>query len=56
MTSMLDERIIELCGKAVAATDPLEVAHAINELKAALGEHTRRLRHRIQAERERSVP
>jgi hypothetical protein len=55
MNPELDNRIKELCAKAVAATDALEAAQAIKELNAALGEHTRRVRARLKAERERSV-
>lgn len=56
MSKEANDRIMQLCAKAVAATDPSEVEKAIKELNNALSEHTRLVRQRIQAERERSAP
>jgi hypothetical protein len=40
----LDDRIRELCGKAIAADDPQELDCILAELNMALREHSERLR------------
>jgi len=40
----MEERIRELCGKAIAVDDPEELESVLAELKLALHEHTERLR------------
>jgi len=40
----LEDRIRELCSKAAAASYPLEFRQAVRNLKAAIHEHSERLR------------
>jgi hypothetical protein len=47
MSSRLEERIMDLCAKAIAAKEPFELEGTIKELNASLREHTRRLRQRV---------
>ncbi len=41
----LDDRIRELCAKAVASQDSAELPRVLAELRVAMREHTERLRH-----------
>jgi len=45
MLRRLEDRIRELCAKAVKKQDPAELNKVLEELRAALREHTQRLRH-----------
>jgi hypothetical protein len=44
MKRRLEDRIAALCSKAVGASDPRELNKILQELKAALKEHTHRIR------------
>jgi uncharacterized coiled-coil protein SlyX len=44
MLRRLDDRIRELCTKAVATPDSAELNKVITDLRAAMQEHTKRLR------------
>jgi hypothetical protein len=46
--SRLEDRIRDLCAKAVASSDSLELTSVVEELRAALHEHAERLRQRLQ--------
>lgn len=48
MNSRLEDRIGDLCAKALATSDSPDVMALIAELRAALHEHTERLRQRLQ--------
>jgi hypothetical protein len=43
----LDDRIRELCGKAVGCQDPTELHNIFFELRAAMNEHIKRLRRSV---------
>jgi hypothetical protein len=45
MLRRLDDRIRELCAKAVKNQDPAELHKVLEQLRAALREHTQRLRY-----------
>jgi hypothetical protein len=47
MSPRLEDKIQQLCNKAVAATEQAELEEAITELRAALKEHIRRTRERV---------
>jgi hypothetical protein len=47
MSPRLEDKIQQLCNKAVAATEQVEMEEAITELRAALKEHIRRTRERV---------
>jgi hypothetical protein len=45
MNQRLEDRILQLCAKALTAPDcSLELSDVLKELKAALREHTQRIR------------
>jgi hypothetical protein len=44
MLRRLDDRIRALCAKAVQSKDPAEIHNILCQLRAALREHTQRLR------------
>jgi hypothetical protein len=46
--SQLEDRILDLCAKAVSSSDSLELTNLAEELGAALHEHAERLRQRLQ--------
>jgi len=46
--SSLEDRIRDLCAKAVACSDYPELTKVVEELRAALHEHAERLRQRLQ--------
>ncbi len=48
MYSRLEDRIRELCSRALATSDSPELTNLVKELRAALHEHTERLRQRLQ--------
>lgn len=49
MFPRLEDRIQELCAKAISANEHTEMEEAIKELRAALSEHIRRLREQVSA-------
>jgi len=60
MSPRLEDRIQELCARAVAAREQAEIEETIGELKAAIKEHIHRIRQRVVTfpapERRRDVP
>jgi uncharacterized coiled-coil protein SlyX len=49
MSQRLDDRIKELCVKAAATPDSPELNEILQQLKAALAEHTLRMRNLVAA-------
>jgi hypothetical protein len=47
MLRRLDDQIRELCARAVKSQDIGELAEILQDLRAALREHTQRLRHSV---------